>query len=569
MSTSDFAVTAFPGTAADEGGGFARLYRAFLAARAALAFALVLLLAGARAIGSGPQPLALALCAVYALLTLTHAALPRLTQGWHGLARLDSPRWWASIGLDLAVFTLLQALDGGGGLSIGALYFMPVLMAGVLAPRRAAMAVAAMATLGLLGALFWSGLTGADLGPRLMQAGLAGTGYFVVALMAAELAARLAREEIAAKGSAAYARQQAALNQLVIDEMQEGVLVVDRALQVRAANPAARMLLGEHQAIAEPSFPLTAMPAWIGLVDAVDAAFHGQIEVPGDVNLSFARAPARALRVRSRVTRGRESDRSEDLCVLLLEDRATLLARLRRDKLAAMGRMSAGIAHEIRNPLAAISQANALLGEDLPDAGAQRLTSLVAANVKRLQRIVDEVMVLAAAPFETPPPVDALALVSEVCEDWERTQGLPAGLRLRTRLPEGPQPVLFDPDHLRRVLVNLLDNAWRHAQEAAQAPDAPPDAPWIALWLEHAGPESLRLRVFNPGPSIAPDVERHLFEPFYSTRSRGSGLGLYICRELCERYRARIDYLALAIDGVPGNAFDVRLRVAAVQNAVA
>lgn len=542
-------------------GSFARLYAAFLAARAALGVALLLVLASGWAIGGGWQPEGLILCSFYAGLTLVHALLPRLrrTSNRRSLAAMSSPRWWASIGVDLATFTALQALQGGSGLPVTALFFMPVMTAGVLSSRRAALAAAAMATLGLLGGLFWADLSGADLGPRLMQAGLAGTGYFAVALLTAELAARLAREQHSARGSLALARQQAALNQLVIDEMQEGVLVVDRQLQVRAANPAARGLLGQSEPAGAPPFALQGSPAWAGLVQAVEQAFAASGPELREVALGFASAPARTLRVRSRLTPGRAPGGEEDLCVLLLEDRATLMARMRQERMAAMGRMSAGIAHEIRNPLAAISQANALLAEDLPDAGAQRLTDLVAANVARLKRIVDDVMVLAAAPDMALVRIDAVTHSREIAQDWARTQGLLAGRALRLDLPTAGLPVRFDSEHWRRVLVNLLDNAWRHAQEAAQSPDAPADAPWILLQVQAEAGGAL-VRVFNPGPAIHPEIERHLFEPFYSSRSRGSGLGLYICRELCERYRARIDYSAMVCHDVPGNAFAIHLQ---------
>ena len=113
----------------------------------------------------------------------------------------------------------------------------------------------------------------------------------------------------------------------------------------------------------------------------------------------------------------------------------------------------------------------------------------------------------------------------------------------------------FEPEHLRRVIVNLLDNAWRHAQAAPQ--------PWVRLELQALDAQRLRCRVMNPAPPLAPDVERHLFEPFYSTRSRGSGLGLYICRELCERYGARIDYQAQQHEGEDCVVFVVTLRRAA------
>jgi two-component system sensor histidine kinase PilS (NtrC family) len=327
------------------------------------------------------------------------------------------------------------------------------------------------------------------------------------------------------------------------------VLVLDRDLQVRAANPAARALLGELDPVADAPFSLLAERAWAPLAQAVTEAWVESPAAPRrDVTLGFVHAPARALRLRPRWMNA--EGQTDPLLVLLLEDRAKLQARARQEKLAAMGRMSAGIAHEIRNPLSAISQANALLAEDLAgNPGGERLTALVASNVKRLQRIVDEVMLLAAPAEQAPTPMDAAAGLRETLQDWIRTQ--PAAV-VQSALPMSGLPVLFEPEHLRRVLVNLLDNGWRHAQSQPH--------PWVRVELQALDAERAMLRVVNPSPPLPAHIEQHLFEPFHSTRSRSSGLGLYICRELCERYGARIEYQALETEGERAVCFSVTLR---------
>jgi len=540
------------------GNAFQRLYRAFLSARAALGLALVgtqLLLA---LFGSQPPQPSLPLCAFYALQALALWLLPQLQRGAsaQALSRLSSPQWWASIGFDLAVFGVLHGLDRGAGLSYGALFVLPVLMAGVLTPRLLALATAAMAALLMLGVAWWAVLQGAELSLRLTQAGLAGIGFFVVSLLTSELASRLAREERAARGSLEFARQQAQLNRLVIDEMQEGVLVVDRRGHVRAANPAARGLLAAQQMVRTAPFQLRGVPAWEPLVEAVQQAFaEGEWPEEGrDVQLVFGPGQARSLRLRMRFTRRREAQGTEDLCVLFVDDVRNVLARSRQEKLAAMGRISAGIAHEIRNPLSAIDQANALLAEDCGgDPQAQRLTAMVASNVQRLKRIVDDVM--AVAPGATPQPVamDASALVRETCLDWARTNKLPLTLDgpLALSMPAQALRVAFEPEHLRRVLINLLDNALRHAR---------PGAATVQVNLHARSEQWVSLTVFSAGEAIPPEIERHLFEPFFSTRSRGSGLGLYICRELCERYGGRIDCQRQHLAGHEGNEFVVSLR---------
>lgn len=547
------------------GNAFTRLYRAFLAARAALGLALIATQLIAALLGARAPLWTLLLCLVYAAEALALWLLPRLQRGASArtLARVSSPQWWASIGVDLTVFGLLHALDRSLGVNFGALFVLPVLMAGVLTSRLLALATAAMAALVMLGVAGWSVWLGGDAGLRMTQAGLVGIGLFVISLLASEMANRLAREEQTARGSMEFARQQAQLNRLVIEEMQEGVLVVDRRGLVRAANPAARALLGAQEApVRTAPFQLRGVPDWEPLVQAVEQAFTmGDWPAEGrDVGLHFAAGIPLSLRVRMRFTRRRASHAIEDLCVLFIEDNRTVLARSRQEKLAAMGRVSAGIAHEIRNPLAAIDQANALLAEDCADPHAQQLTRMVASNVQRLKRIVDDVMEVAPGALPEPVPVDASALLAETCADWARTNqvGLAPQGALAVHLPDQALVVSFEPEHLRRVLVNLLDNALRHAQPG-------PGAVQVQLGVDAELPGTRErwasLSVFSVGEAISPEVERHLFEPFFSTRSRGSGLGLYICRELCERYGARIEYRAALRAGRAGNDFVLRLRL--------
>ena len=205
--------------------------------------------------------------------------------------------------------------------------------------------------------------------------------------------------------------------------------------------------------------------------------------------------------------------------------------------------------------MAAIAQANALLREEAGNAEHQMLTAMVADNVERLKRIVDDVMEVAPGPDPNPHPINLGAEVGRIVGDWARTSGLALGpgSRLQVQLPSLPLAVVFDAEHLRRVLVNLLDNARRHASTRSGA---------IVLVADgHVGGMA-RLSVASDGEPIPPDVEPYLFEPFFSTRSRGTGLGLYICRELCERYGGSIDYWQHPADTTHRNQFIVTVRLA-------
>ncbi|HJW10274.1 MAG TPA: ATP-binding protein [Albitalea sp.] len=545
---------------------FFRIYRVFLGARAALGVALIftLLLAG---VFGGRPTFAVALISVaYAALTLSMWLLPHFRRkvSPQELASLRGPQWLATIGADIAAFNALHLVSHASTFNYVALLVLPVLMAGVLTPRLQALATAAVVALALLGTAWLSALAGGDAASLMTQAGLAGSGLFVITILAGELAGRLAREELTAKGSLELARQQAQLNRLVIEEMQDGVLVVDRRGRVRAANPAARRLLAPNGMCRPAPFQLRGVDAWESLVRTVERAFVDAVwpEAGRDVVLEFEPGETRTLRVRIRFTRRLESQASEDFCVLLLEDVRNMQARTRQEKLAAMGRVSAGIAHEIRNPLAAIAQANALLAEDATTPSQRQLTRMVTDNVERLKRIVDDVMEVAPGTVQDAGVIDVGAQVAVACSEWARAAGVPLGdsSALRVDLPADPLGGVFDVEHLRRVLVNLLDNAYRHASKAPGS---------VHLRLYPLDDAKVQLSVASDGAPIPPDVERYLFEPFFSTRSRGTGLGLYICRELCERYGASIEYRLRAPNETNRNEFQVAMRRQALTGAEA
>ena len=524
-------------------GALARVYKTYAAARAAVGVGLVAVQVVGGIFGLRSPMLLVLVCIAYAVQAITLWLLPRyeILAEPQKSTSLRQRQWLATIGVDLLAFSTLHFIESGSSFNFAALLVLPVLMAGVMTQRLLALGTAAGVTLMLLGVAWRGSLVGADLTNVMLQSGLAGLGFFAIILLSGELASRLAREELAARGSLELARQQALLNRLVIEEMADGVLVVDRRLRVRAANPAARSLMVAAGLSAPAPFQLTDQPAWKELLQSVSQALtDGDWPEAGrDITLNFDGGHSRTLRVRVRFTQGMalqdEGGSGEQLGVLLLEDVRTAQARLRQEKLAAMGRVSAGIAHEIRNPLAAISQANALLLEDDLAPAQARLARMVADNVERLKRIVDDVMEVApgtAAPLHV---IDATAEVGAAAAEWAQTATVPLGTGspLRVDLPARALGVVFDPEHLRRVLVNLLDNARRHARDG-------PGAVFLRLASRDDG--AVQISVQSDSEPITPEVERYLFEPFFSTRSRGSGLGLYICRELCERYGASIEY---------------------------
>jgi two-component system, NtrC family, sensor histidine kinase PilS len=559
------------------GGALARIVRTYVAARVAVGLALVGAQVATSLLGVGINAVSVTLCLLYAVQAVLLWLLPSLSDlsSPASGARLRRRQWLATIGVDLLAFGLLHLLDAGASFNYAALLVLPVLMSGILTSRLIALGTAAAVALLLLGATLKAAPGTGEGAIVLAQSGLAGIGLFVIALMAGEMASRLAREQLAARGSLELARQQAQLNRLVIEEMADGVLVLDRRLRVRAANPAARRLLVASGLAPAAPFGLGDLESLQPLCEAAERAMADERwpDAGADIQLAFKDNTRRSLRMRVRFTRGTlpavddasadgsssaasgpaSGSAGEGLCVVLLEDVRTAMARLRQEKLAAMGRVSAGIAHEFRNPLAAIAQANALLQEEVLPPAQLTLSRMVSDNVRRLQRIVDDV--LEAAPGQTVDAhvIDIRAAVDSVAGEWARTTGVELGEQgtVRLDLPPAPLGAVFDPEHLRRVLVNLLDNALRHSLRQPQS---------VLLRLAARDESSVVLSVASDGQPIAADVEPHLFEPFFSTRSRGSGLGLYICRELCERYGASIEFRARAPNDRHRNGFVVLMR---------
>ena len=509
---------------------FFRLWRGFMTARVALALALLLLLIALYALvpALNVSRWLIGLCATYLAASL---AVRIFTRPQLPGSSFD-PQWVFSIGVDLVVISTLQFLQAAG-INYSPLFALPVLMGAVLGSSLLALGTAAGVTLLLLSDAWMQSMHAPmETAARFLQAGLTGTGYFALALLVNQMAARLAREERKALQGQRAARVQAQVNELVIETLADGVLVVDSKCRVHAANPAAQQLLGFGQADRKARFALSSQPQWQPLAELAQKTFLHRTSQLGELALEQERGDLRRIYVRTRLTAGHEKQ-AESLCVMFLEDLREMETRLRTEKLAAMGRMSAAVAHEIRNPLAAIAQANALMEEDLQEPALQQLSALVRKNTQRLAQIVDEILDISHVQHRgmgALPPLELDPAVAAACADWAG-QNHSAG-RLQLALAAQGARVPFDADHLRRVLVNLLDNALRYAGNQGDS---------IRVVTQVIAGE-VGLQVWSDGAPLDATVQQRLFEPFFSSDSRSSGLGLYICRELCERHGATMGY---------------------------
>ena len=531
-----------------------RLWATLMSARVLVALAMLGLHLVVHPSDRPIPPWVLGLCVAYLALTV----LARMVATAQAPGQPWEVHWRYAVGIDIVFFVGLQWARATE-VNYTPLLVLPVLLSAIMGSRVLALGTAALITLLLLGHSTWvAGATDWASTTQVVQAGLTGAGLLILAWLTSQISVRLRREESAARRNQEEARMQSLVSHLVLETLPDGVLVVDAAGRVRAANPAARAMLAPDPATLPEQFDLQTHTAWQPLRELARQTFAGGAPVAGTpIALHPAEHGGPHLLARTQHTRG--SDDGESLCVLFLQDLHEIEARVRTERLAAMGRMSAAVAHEIRNPLTAISQANALLAEELDAPAQQRLTAMVQQNAQRLERIVADI--LDATGPGAGSGADALApltlddAVRRFGEEWSAQHGAGSRLRLVLRAPQAR--VRFDAEHLRRVLVNLLDNAARHAG---------PDTAAIQVLTEAAPNGGATLSVWSDGAPLPASVRRHLFEPFSSTRSRSSGLGLFICRELCERHGAALSYKRIArLQGgqtVEGNQFSMGLRAA-------
>jgi len=530
---------------------FTRLWQAFMTARLTLGLVLFVLQSGLYAAGLNQSRLLIGICLAYFLGTLG----TRLFLRPRYLGQAFNRAWGVLIGLDIGVFSALQLMQGNT-LNYTPLFALPILLTSVLGSLRLALGTAASITMLLLASTYWIHRAApGDATSAFVQAALAGAGYFLIALLAHQLAARLASEGHRARQSQLAANIQRQVNELVIESLPDGVLIVDAHGWVRAANPAARLLLGNvREPLRMANFDLKGNSAWQALLHLTRLSMGSGRAQQAEITIHHAGSGPRKVLARTSLA-APQGIAQDSLCVLFLQDQREQQARLRTEKLASMGRMSTAVAHEIRNPLAAITQANALLGEDISDPHQKKLTLMVAQNAKRLEKIVDDILNVSRVRGNEPGllthDIPLHELVHRIATDWGQQTGYMHQLLIQVETDV--LSVRFDPDHLRQILVNLLDNAHRYASKR----------PASIQVMSRRNDRIARVTVWSDGAPMDASVQRHLFEPFFSSESRSSGLGLYISRELCERHGATLAYHRTAHDmegiGTEGNAFSITL----------
>lgn len=439
-----------------------------------------------------------------------------------------TPQVVAQVVIDLVFLAGLSEAWGGLGGGIAVLQVAILAAAAVVSTRAQAAGFAALLALLLLGRASWHVLVGDGDPLQVFQAGLVGAAGFVTALLVNWLALRLERAARLAQVRGEDLRAQLLVTRLVIAELQQGVLVFAADGSLRAINRAGAELLRLPESVADSADPppVPADTALWRMLQTEGEALRGigdarELQLPGGPGTAARRVLLRVL----------SPPQAIGGFVLLVEDLRRVEEQARQLKLASMGRLSASIAHEVRNPLAAIRHANGLLAEQVEDPGLRRLTGIVEGNTLRIDRIVEDVLSISRrAPAHT-EALDAGVWLPELVA--ELVAGGAAAEGRIACLVDSPAPLVFDPDHLRQVMVNLVGNALRHAGTGPGA---------VRVCWHRRVDDRLELAIEDDGPGVSPDMLEHLFEPFLTTEARGTGLGLYLARELCNANGAALRY---------------------------
>lgn len=421
--------------------------------------------------------------------------------------------------LDIVALSMMMLASGGVQSGFGMLLVVAVAGGSILSRRRIALMFASLASLAVLiqqavlAADWWVPISDYTHG------GMLGLGFFATAALAHLSAQRIRVSETLAAQHAVDLANLGQLNEHIIQRMQSGVMVVDPDGYVPLANKAATALLGFDHDTSGLALSVVAPGVEALLVRWRAADERSTYVLPsaatgGDVVVSFAA-------LRSRKSAG---------VVVFLEDASAMYQRAQQLKLVSLGRLTASIAHEIRNPLSAISHAGELLSEntDLPRSE-MRLTEIINVNALRVNEIIENILQLSRRSEARPQFLELGPWLRQFVDEF--SAGAPAHQgQIDLQFSLEPGAVQFDPGQLRQVMSNLCENGLRHSDGAGVVLTAYSSVEERRPYLD--------IQDFGAGIALA-DVAS-VFEPFFTTRSEGTGLGLYIARELCEGNQATL-----------------------------
>lgn len=427
--------------------------------------------------------------------------------------------------VDIVVSMLLLHVWGGIASGLGLLFLLPVGGLAFLLTPRTALFLAAIAAIAVLGDTIWQQLNGHADVTVYATAGLLGLVLFTIAASASFVASRMRESEALVRQKDLDLANLADLSQYIVQHLRESLLVVDAADRIRLINESAAEILGDDHAV--PS-------ALVGEVSPrllYSLTMWRQNEHGENSPSSFVAADgARVIQPHFAPLGGAPGP-----TLIFLEDTSLLAERVQQGKLAALGRLSASIAHEIRNPVGAISHAGQLLAES-PSIGPEerRLTDIIRHNSERVSTIINNVLQLSRREATQLTRLTLSDWVEEFLDEFRDTMQI-SETQIALHEDLSDLEVRFDPSHLHQVVWNLCENAIKYGEAHAGIS--------IEIRLSRLSPSNRPfLEVADRGPGIEAQAVDRIFEPFFTGRKGGTGLGLFIARELCQLNRAILLY---------------------------
>lgn len=465
----------------------------------------------------------LAWLAMIGMLGIGCAELPLLRQRFPN-AKVQT---YLQFGADLVAIALLIHASGGISSSLGGILVVSVGTLALVLEGDRAFLLAALATFALLIEQTVAQLQGMTTSAQYAPVGILCAAVFVITAVVQLLRDRVVETEALAAQRGLDLRNLVELNEYIIQHLRESIVVVDDEDRVRLINESAAKHLGSGARGSDE------------MLGTISEALAGQLanwrtrSLGADQVAPFTSADGSTNILPHFAPLGQTR---EGGVVIFLENTSLIAERVQQAKLAALGRLSASIAHEIRNPIGAMSHAGQLLAES-PEIGeeGQRLTDIIRVNARRVSQIVESVLSLSRRNQARPERLQLLPWVEDFAREFVQTLELYENAITVTHGPADVEAEM-DPTHLHQIVWNLCDNAVKYASATAGA---------IAVELSCGHHESSGrpyLEVADRGPGIEPARVDEIFEPFFTSQPGGTGLGLYISRELAERNGATLRY---------------------------
>lgn len=429
---------------------------------------------------------------------------------------------------DIIFILLMMHVQNTSYSGMGLLLVIAVAAASLISDGRLALFYAAIATIGILLQQSFSSILNADPGNNYSTAIILSVACFAIAWLAHSLAKRMQQSELLASQRGLDLQSLAQVNALITHKMNDGVLVVDHDLFIKHHNLQAEALLNlKSENWEEKSLNVIAPEIAKLLIE-----WFGEKQDEND-NLSPNILKVNILSRELRISFLPISDSRNEGAVIFIEDWSHMQTQSHQVKLAALGRLTANIAHEIRNPLSSISHANQLMQEDEDTSPSnKRMLQIISDNVQRLDQIIKDVLELNRRDRTNQEIIQLENFITDFYNQFCAVENISAN-DFKLSIKATDATILFDRRHLNQILWNLCKNGWRHSQQNENS---------LKLDVYTTHKSLLIIEVTDDGEGIPEETSNHLFEPFFTTEKSGTGLGLYIGRELAEANGANLQY---------------------------